>query len=318
MTQKMLFSKPKESMVVNGRKFVRVDMNDYELFRQFGKKRKYIAYHAFSVCFMYYWNMRVYSLFINEDAVETGELIPIAKKHKNVSSYYIVDPIVNDFETVLNLCESLSEIATKGVYVSCIHEANSSVYLESDKFEKYGSVEKEFIYSTDEQVELKGSKFKKARKHLSQFKKSNNLEVRLITEADIPAHEKFLDKWMQEVGPGYFRPSVLKDRNLIRLVANGDDYDFTLAAFDGEDMVGICSCSIEPDTGIMCGIYQKCLRGYTNLSQYIEHECSVIGQSRGAKIENDASASASSPGIRKHKLARRPYEFWKIYSFKYI
>lgn len=318
MSQLTLFSRPLETRTIAGREFIRVQASDYELFRKFAKMRKIIAYDAFSTAFIHYWNKSVFRLYINSDAEETGELIPVVQKNKNSITYIVVDPLVKNFNTVLEICEDLSKTAHKGVFVKGITDNGFSLYNESELFEISGIIHKEFIYKIPEQVELTGSSFRSLRKRIKRFEKYSKLEVRMLTREDLQAHERFLDRWMADVGPSYFRASVVKDRNLLRFAIDGDDYDFTIGAFDGDELVGVKSCSIEPDTDIMCGIYLKCLRGYENLSQYLSYTGAKIGLERGAVYENCASASGSSPGIRKHKLSRRPFEFWNVYAFKYL
>lgn len=316
--QKSLFSKKPELKVWAGRSFRKVTIDDYGIFRKFAKLRKKVSYYGSASHFMHYWNTGNYQLFINVDFEETGELIPIAKKFSNAVQFHIVDPICDSFETIIALCESLKREAVKGVFVRYIYEEQIEPYENCEVFEKYGTVEKEFIYDLNEQSTLPGKKFASYRKKINQFERTNNLEIRFLTKDDVEANEKFLDEWIAGVGPDYFRPSVGKDRRLIRMFAQGDEWDFTIGAFDGERLVGIVSSSIDPETETMCGIYSKCLRGYGNLSQYLERLSSQEGLKRGAVVENYSSASGSRAGIRNHKLMRKPCDFWNFHSFKYV
>ena len=315
--QKFLFNKKAETKVWGGREFRRVTIDDYQIFRDFAKLRTKVSYYGSASHFMHYWNTANYELFINVDYAQSCELIPVSKKFSKATQFHIVDPIFKDFATILDICKSLQLEAVKGVYIRYIYEQELTPY-QNELFEKFGSVEKEFIYDLYEQSSLPGKKFASYRKKINQFERTNNLNIRFLNSGDIEANEKFLNEWVAGVGPDYFRPSVGKDKRLIQMFADGDEYDFTIGAFDGDRLVGAVSSSIDPDTGVMCGIYSKCLRGYGNLSQYLERMSSQEGLKRGAVVENYSSASGSSAGIRTHKMMRKPCDFWNFYSFKYV
>ena len=303
--QKSLFNKPKPHIVVQGIRFNRVSDSDYEILRKIESMRKGdIPYYIFASHYIHYWNKGIYELYINEDWESTKNFIPIAKKHKNAVSYHIPGPIVDDVDLLVRICNELEKSASRGVFVKYV-DPNSSISTNSDFV--YTGKEVEYIYSAKEQSELKGGTFKKIRRKLIEFERFGQVAIRKLDRNDIELHEKFLDQWMEEVGPSYFRPSVMKDRRLMQWNIEGDDYDFSIVAIFEGKIIGVSHVSRTYDKLQCCEVYQKVLRGYPNVSQALEkYGADICYADNPDAILNNSSASATSKGIRAHKESRKP------------
>lgn len=314
--QKSLFKNKAETLIAGKRTFRAVTFDDLSIFQEFNLQRERIVQFVSSNYMLHYWNCGNYRLFINEDWEATGELIPIARKYKNVPQYFIVAPIVEDSATLSLICKDLEKLTAKSVRIRyMIPEEAELVNFGDFSIRRQG--DKEYINNLEEQVQLSGSKFKRLRQAIRHGQRQNpNIVFKIMEPSDTERVEKFLRNWMDARRENYFRPSIGNDINQINLFNQDLGHTFCLLALDGEDVASVYMEAGEPGTEYSCCTLAKTLPQYTDLSYWTFLEAKKEALSRGFKIEN--IGMSSSPGGKAYKMRWNPFDTYRFYEAIYL
>lgn len=249
-------------------------------------------------------------------------------KHKN-TPYMVIPPlkINGDFPSEHNIMESMSYLFNKiqhGNYkgtrvrlFSIPTESISTYKLPHVNKNVFG---KDLVFDIKEQIELPGSKFRKVRNVINNFKRENNYNI--VDMKDINT-SKYVDEMIElssnsieNVHHDYgLREVIIKYNKLRKIVPELDGF---IVMNDKDEIIGYDIHHKVKYTPTVLGIIKRSAHEYKGLSHFIEHHTAIrmLEKFPTLKFINNSTNPKGIHGDFKKSMHSIRYEHSSILTLK--
>lgn len=315
MAQKKLFNvKQIEHLDVPGfEKWRRVTIADKNIFDILFSQKSTLLYDQSDVSPFAYWNIGNFKLYINDDW-ENTRIIPIIKKFTNKPRYYLYCPNCGIEETH-SILEKLQPYSNKPTGIFQVTESEANEYKADGRFRAV-KTSSDYINNLEDQVALKGKKFKSVRRRIFHAERENvQIEFKLLDKDLVEKTVAFFKEWNATQGAKYLRGAVGRDIRLVEMYNNPNDkYNFCLIGYDTK-LEKVASCYFvnisEFDSTISTCVTAKALTEYPDLGYLTYFKAKEESLKRGAKFEN--ISGSYSKGVKEQKERWRPFTTYKSF-----